>query len=109
MPAIVAFPTLVKDALAGFRDLCDNEPARHHYAEYLTGLMVAERIGTAHGLLAPPAGGPAVPTARALVLDRRRRMGEGSAAGVPWGDGPGKGGGEAIGGSWFKCQVWAMM
>jgi len=37
MPAIVAFPTLVKDALAVFSDLCDNEPARHHDAEYLTG------------------------------------------------------------------------
>jgi len=28
---------------------------------------------------------------RGLVLDRRRRMGEGSAAGVPWGDGRGTG------------------
>ena len=26
-----------------------------------------------------------------LVLDRRLRMGEGSASGRPWGDGPGKG------------------
>src|SRR5713101_1301106 len=32
------------------------------------------------------------------VLDRRRRMGEGSAAGVPWGDGLGKGGWERRGG-----------
>jgi hypothetical protein len=42
MPAIVDFPTLVKDALAVFGDLFDNEPARHHFAEYLTGLMIAE-------------------------------------------------------------------
>ena len=33
-----------------------------------------------------------------LVLDRRRRMGEGSAAGVPWGDGLGQGGWERRGG-----------
>jgi hypothetical protein len=42
MPVIVDFPTLVKDALAVFGDLFDNEPARHHFAEYLTGLMIAE-------------------------------------------------------------------
>jgi len=42
MPAIVDFPTLVKDALAIFGDLFDNEPARHHFAEYLTGLIVTE-------------------------------------------------------------------
>ena len=42
MPAIVDFPTVVKDALAIFGDLCDTEPARRHFAEYLTGLMVAE-------------------------------------------------------------------
>jgi len=32
----------VKDALAIFGDVFDTEPARHHFAEYLTGLMVAE-------------------------------------------------------------------
>jgi hypothetical protein len=42
MPAIVDFPTVVKDALAIFGDLFDTEPARRHFAEYLTGLMVAE-------------------------------------------------------------------
>jgi DDE superfamily endonuclease len=42
MPAIVDFPTVVKDALAIFGDVFDPEPARHHFAEYLTGLMVAE-------------------------------------------------------------------
>jgi hypothetical protein len=42
MPAIVDFPTVVKDARAIFGDLCDTEPARHHCAEYLTGLRVAD-------------------------------------------------------------------
>ncbi len=42
MPAIGDFPTVVKDALAIFGDLCDTEPARRHVAESLTGLMVAE-------------------------------------------------------------------
>jgi hypothetical protein len=42
MPSIVDFPTLVKEALDVFGDLFDNEPARQHFAEYLTGLMVAE-------------------------------------------------------------------
>jgi len=42
MPAIVDFPTVVQDALTIFGDLFDTEPARHHFAEYLTGLMVAE-------------------------------------------------------------------
>jgi hypothetical protein len=42
MPTIVDFPTLVQNALAVFGDLFDNEPARHHFAEYLTGLIVAE-------------------------------------------------------------------
>ena len=43
MPTIVDFPTIVKDALAVFGDLFANEPARQHFAEYVTGLMVAER------------------------------------------------------------------
>jgi DDE superfamily endonuclease len=38
----VDFPTVVKEALALFGDLFDTEPARRHFAEYLTGLMVAE-------------------------------------------------------------------
>jgi hypothetical protein len=42
MPAIVDFPTIVQDALKIFGDLFETEPARHHFAEYLTGLMVAE-------------------------------------------------------------------
>jgi hypothetical protein len=42
MPALVDFPTLVKQALEILGDLFDNEPARRHCAEYLTGLIVAE-------------------------------------------------------------------
>jgi hypothetical protein len=43
MPAIVEFPTVVKDALEQFGQLFANEPERRHFAEYLTGLMVADR------------------------------------------------------------------
>jgi DDE superfamily endonuclease len=43
MPTIVDFPTIVKDAVDIFGDLFANEPARRHFAEYLTGLMVAEK------------------------------------------------------------------
>jgi hypothetical protein len=43
MPTIVDFPTIVKDAVDIFGDLFANEPERRHFAEYLTGLMVAEK------------------------------------------------------------------
>lgn len=43
MPTIVDFPTIVNEALEFFGEVFDNEPARRHFAEYLTGLMVAER------------------------------------------------------------------
>ena len=43
MPTIVDFPTIVQEALAVFGDVFDTEPARRHFAEYLTGLMVAEK------------------------------------------------------------------
>jgi len=43
MPAIVEFPTIVQEALAEFGGLFANEPERRHFAEYLTGLFVAER------------------------------------------------------------------
>ncbi len=42
MPPIVDFPTVVQEALAIFGDVFDTEPARRHFAEYLTGLIVAE-------------------------------------------------------------------
>lgn len=43
MPSIVEYPTLVQQALQEFGDLFANEPERQHFAEYLTGLMIAER------------------------------------------------------------------
>jgi DDE superfamily endonuclease len=43
MPTIVDFPTIVQEALTIFGDVFDPEAARRHLAEYLTGLMVAER------------------------------------------------------------------
>ena len=43
MPGIVEFPQVVRDALAQYGDLFANECQRRHFAEYLTGLMVAER------------------------------------------------------------------
>jgi hypothetical protein len=42
MPTIVDFPTVVKEALAVFGEVFNTEAARRHFAEYLTGLMVAE-------------------------------------------------------------------
>jgi hypothetical protein len=41
MPAIVHLPRVVQDARNEFADLFANEPQRRHFAEYLTGLMVA--------------------------------------------------------------------
>ena len=41
MPAIVEFPQVVRRALDEFGDLFSCEPQRRHFAEYLTGLMVA--------------------------------------------------------------------
>jgi uncharacterized protein YndB with AHSA1/START domain len=43
MPTMVDFPTIVKDAVDIFGDLFANEPERRHFAEYLTGLMIAEK------------------------------------------------------------------
>lgn len=42
MPTIVDFPTVVKEALAVFGEVFNTEAARRHFAEYLTGLRVAE-------------------------------------------------------------------
>src|SRR5580692_5105394 len=41
MPAIVAFPQIVQESLQQFGDLFSCAPQRRHFAEYLTGLMVA--------------------------------------------------------------------
>lgn len=43
MPAIIDFPTVVHDALDHFGDLFVSALQRRHFAEYLTGLMVAQR------------------------------------------------------------------
>jgi hypothetical protein len=43
MLPIVDFPTIVQDALTAVGHVCDTDAARRHFAEYLTGLMVAER------------------------------------------------------------------
>ena len=42
MAGIIDFPTIVQEALEQFGDLLPNEPQRRHFAEYLTGLFVAE-------------------------------------------------------------------
>lgn len=41
MPAIVDFPRIVHDVVDRCGDLFPNEPQRRHFAEYLTGLIVA--------------------------------------------------------------------
>jgi hypothetical protein len=43
MPGIVQPPQVVRDAVNELGDLFVNEPERRHFAEYLTGLMIAER------------------------------------------------------------------
>jgi len=42
MPAIVDFPHVVTEALERLADLFPNQPQRRHFAEYLTGLIVAK-------------------------------------------------------------------
>ena len=43
MPAIITWPTVVEEALQTYGDLFTNEPERRHFAEDLTGLLVAQR------------------------------------------------------------------
>jgi DDE superfamily endonuclease len=43
MPAIVAFPPVVQEAVAQFGAVFANEPERVHLAQYLTGLLVAQK------------------------------------------------------------------
>jgi hypothetical protein len=43
MPGIIEFPTVVQQAVEQFGAVFANEPERRHFAEYLTGLMVAEK------------------------------------------------------------------
>jgi hypothetical protein len=42
MPAIVAIPQVVEELVVQFGDFFPNEPSQRHFAEYLTGLFVAE-------------------------------------------------------------------
>ena len=44
--AIVEFPTVVQDAVERFGSVFANEPERRHFAEYFTGLMVADKKNT---------------------------------------------------------------
>lgn len=43
MPGIVEFPTIVQQAAQQFGAIFANEPERRHFAEYLTGLLVAAK------------------------------------------------------------------
>lgn len=43
MPGIIEFPTIVQQAVEQFGAVFANEPERRHFAEYLTGLLVAEK------------------------------------------------------------------
>src|SRR5215213_5688273 len=43
MPAIAEYPTVVQELLSQYGDLFANEPEQRHFAEYLTGLPIAER------------------------------------------------------------------
>ena len=43
MPGIVEFPAVVRDAVARYGDFFTNDCQRRHFAEYLTGLFVAQR------------------------------------------------------------------
>jgi hypothetical protein len=43
MPAIIEYPTIVKGAVKEYGSVFANQPERKHFAEYLTGPMVAEK------------------------------------------------------------------
>jgi hypothetical protein len=58
MPAIMEFPTLVQDAVDRFGAVFAHAPERRHFAEYLTGLRVAEKK-TVAGINAEVAQPPA--------------------------------------------------
>ncbi len=47
MAGIIAFPTVVEEAVDEFGWIFANTPERWHFAEYLTGLLVAERKNVA--------------------------------------------------------------
>ena len=41
MSAVVAIPQVVEELLVQFADFFPNEPSRRHFAEYMTGLLIA--------------------------------------------------------------------
>jgi hypothetical protein len=43
MPAIVEYPTIVQRSVEQYKEQFANEPERRHFAEYLTGLFIAQR------------------------------------------------------------------
>jgi hypothetical protein len=43
MPAIVEYPSVVREAMETFGPFFPNDPERKHLAEYLTGLMIAQK------------------------------------------------------------------
>jgi hypothetical protein len=43
MPGIVEFPTVVQEAVEQFGDFFENTPQRLHFAEYVCGLILAQR------------------------------------------------------------------
>jgi hypothetical protein len=47
MPALIEFPTIVQQAVEQLGALFANTPERRHFAEYLTGLLVAEKKNVA--------------------------------------------------------------
>ena len=49
MAKVVEIPSVIRSAMSSFEDLFVNDPQRRHLAEYLTGLIVAERKSV-HGM-----------------------------------------------------------
>jgi hypothetical protein len=47
MPGIVEWPTVVQQGLEQFGNLFENECQRRHFAEYVCGLIIAERKSVA--------------------------------------------------------------
>ena len=59
MAGIIEFPQVVQATLKDFGDLFANEAQRRHFAEYLTGLYVADRktitaVSFGRGNVTPP-------------------------------------------------------
>ena len=76
MPAIVALPQVVEELLLQFGDIFPNEPARVHFAEYITGLLVAALVLCAHGAFAKASCPGSWRLGRAHCLSRSRGKGK---------------------------------